>query len=665
MRSFYPTVASAALFLALASAPLIAADGSRAYLDANPQARVLHNGIDGRISRVFGGPLSTGTSAEASVTNFINRHLGTLFNVKSADLVRRPTMDGLLMQPVMYDLATGTPRFFAFYFDQTIGGVPVYGSNLMLLVRNEPGFPLVLASSELHDPSGIIVNRGATLTPAGLRVPGYEITGEPRLVVFIHPDPALNFKPTLGYEVRVEKGTSSDPDNHEVWTMILDASTGAEMYRRSGIYHTDVNGSVKGYVTPGLKPDTASNTPVLADLFSARVDIVGGSFAYTNATGGFTIPNAGSAPVTVRSQMKLKFLTVFNEAGTEILVDQNVTPPGPADFVHNSSPTQYVTAQVNALYQTAIVHDWQEGLVPTFPGVNRTFRAYVNINSSCNAYYDGSSINFYRAAGGCANTAYSTVVHHEYGHKIVDDGNSPDPTGDYHEGMADCIAMVLSDSPITGQDFFGPGTYVRTADNNTQYPCNGESHFCGQVISGAVWHTRMEMVNTEPDAYLEILQNLTLNSVLLTPQRIDPGLTVDFLTLDDDDSTLLNGTPHYDEIATGFGRHNLDAPPAYDLYLQSTTLNWGQNATLSAELAAPGSTVRFYYSLQGTGSTFLPDYNVNLDLSSPVLAGSAIADANGEASFTRRLPNGRRPTVIWLQAAEPGEVSQVIVSQIN
>ena len=665
MRLSASFVTSASLVLALSAAPLLAADGQRDFLNANPMARIMNNDVDGRVSRVYGTALSTGATAEASVQAFLARSVEAIYDVKAADLARRPNLDGAMVQPLMYDLRTGTPKFFAFYFDQTVGGVPVYGSNLMLLVRNEAGYPLVLASSELHDLSGLALNRTGILTAGALRVPGYAMTTAPRLVVFVNPDPALNQKPTLGYEVRVEKGTSSDPDNHEVWTMILDAGTGAELYRRSGIYYTDVNGTVKGNATSGLKPDSASNPPVLTDLFSARVDIVGGSFAYTNATGGFTIPNAGTAPVTVRSMMKSKSLTVFNDAGTELALDQNVTPPGPANFVHNASKVQYDTAQVNALYQGVIIHDWQEALVPTFPGVNRVFRANVNINSSCNAYYDGSSMNYYRAAGGCVNTAYSTVVHHEYGHKIIDDGNSPDPSGDYHEGMADCLALVLADNPITGQDFFGTNTYIRTADNNTQYPCNGEAHFCGQVISGAVWHTRMELVNTEPTDYLDILQALTLNSVLMTPQRIDPGLTIDFLTLDDNDSTLLNGTPHYDEIATGFGRHNLDAPPAYDLYLQSTALNWGQNATLSAQLAAPGSTVRFYYSLVGTGSTFIPDYNVNLGLDNPVLAGSAVADGSGNASFTRRLPNGRRATVIWLQAAEPGEVSQIITTQIN
>ena len=42
--------------------------------------------------------------------------------------------------------------------------------------------------------------------------------------------------------------------------------------------------------------------------------------------------------------------------------------------------------------------------------------AIVNINSSCNAFYSGNRINFYRAGGGCNMTGYSSVIYHVWGH---------------------------------------------------------------------------------------------------------------------------------------------------------------------------------------------------------------------------------------------------------
>jgi hypothetical protein len=41
---------------------------------------------------------------------------------------------------------------------------------------------------------------------------------------------------------------------------------------------------------------------------------------------------------------------------------------------------------------------------------------------------------------------------------------------------------------------------------------------------------------------------------------ITPQITIDYLTLDDDDGNIYNGTPHRDEICAGFNAHNMDCP---------------------------------------------------------------------------------------------------------
>jgi hypothetical protein len=76
-----------------------------------------------------------------------------------------------------------------------------------------------------------------------------------------------------------------------------------------------------------------------------------------------------------------------------------------------------------------------------------------------------------------------------------------------------------------------------------------------------VWSTRNELLVTEPENYREIIASLTINSILLhTGTRIDPSIAIDFLVLDDDDDNIFNGTPHYQEIAAGFGVHDMDVP---------------------------------------------------------------------------------------------------------
>ena len=75
------------------------------------------------------------------------------------------------------------------------------------------------------------------------------------------------------------------------------------------------------------------------------------------------------------------------------------------------------------------------------------FTVNVNIGSNCNAFYNGSSINFYTSGGGCNNTAFSDVVHHEYGHHLVNVGGSGQ--GAYGEGQSDVMGGLRL--PLTGR----------------------------------------------------------------------------------------------------------------------------------------------------------------------------------------------------------------------
>ncbi|UCF35003.1 MAG: hypothetical protein JSV78_06790, partial [Phycisphaerales bacterium] len=120
----------------------------------------------------------------------------------------------------------------------------------------------------------------------------------------------------------------------------------------------------------------------------------------------------------------------------------------------------------------------------------------------------------------------------------------------------------ITDDPILAYGWDGDcNAGLRSADNDFQYPCSGGIHYCGQLLSGCIWSTRNELIVNYPSTYLNILSNLTVNSILVhTGDLITPQITVDFLILDDDDADLGNGTPHWNEICAGFGAHNMDCP---------------------------------------------------------------------------------------------------------
>src|SRR5262249_35012989 len=145
----------------------------------------------------------------------------------------------------------------------------------------------------------------------------------------------------------------------------------------------------------------------------------------------------------------------------------------------------------------------------SFTGIDHQLPANTAVAGTCNAFFNGTSINFYNAGGGCVNTAYSTVIAHEYGHYVVNQlGLAQNSFG---EGFGDTGAMLLYNTGVVGADFNGPGTNpVRNPPlANIQYPCSGEIHYCGQVLAGCWWNVKVNLG-------LAATQNLQVAWALIT-----------------------------------------------------------------------------------------------------------------------------------------------------
>ncbi len=513
-------------------------------LQANPKAQVWW--FAGRVGRVYGNVPVGGLDTSDTAQQFVNLY-ADVFGVSPSDLI------------LSRSTPIGNGKFEAVWFAQIHHGVPVDGAGLTVLVR--PGLvqQVVLASPQIKPTPGAppparILSPDQAAKRVQSWMPYARYISSPEFVVWGNGEEGR-----YAYKVFADKGDLAHP---EAWIFYVDAINGSLLQKKDEIYYVDVNGHFRAWMTPGLNPDTTWNPPQQFDYPFARARIVGGNSVFANANGDFTIPNGGSGPVTVEGALVGRWSTVQDQAGSNHVITMNVTPPGPANMLFNPSPTEFVTAQVNAFVHTEIVHNFAKSINSAYPGIDISIPTRVNINSTCNAYYSASTINFYRAGGGCPNTAYTTVVYHEYGHFIIAMGHN-NPTGDYHEGVADVTATLLVDDPIVGRGFRGtPDSFVRNVDTpNVQYPCSGESHQCGLVIAGAFWDAKRELQNTMGNqAGLNHARFLYLNQILLSPS-IDPGITIDVLTLDDDDGDITNGTPHYNEINAGFTAHNLPAPP--------------------------------------------------------------------------------------------------------
>lgn len=610
------------------SAPIDTAAARADFELRHPQAQVMVE--FGRITRVYGLPMSGGDSAVQAAEAFRQRE-AALFGVAPDQL--RPFGPGELpghVVPLMYRPATGDYKFTLVCYGQYLESWPVYQCDLRLLVRNQPGSPLVLAASSLRDLAGF---RPDAALAKDLGNPAYVAARfeAARAQALAHTPELLNFTPPA---VVVWAGVDDMPvtpamallfegDNGAPGVVttkrirfITDVVSGKVLHTESRILHADIVGIVQGLASQGPAADQCA-VEVVTPMPYARIN-AGATTVYADVNGNYILLDVGPDPVVVESPMSgLWFDVTSFQSSTETL-SQNVTAPIVVDFLHNAANTGPVLAQVNAYISANQVRDRAIFANPSYPTLsNGGFPIVVNrTDGFCpgNAWYDPAltSINFCLPGGQYPNTAWTSVVYHEYGHHLVAAGGSGQ--GQYGEGMGDVMSLLLLDDHRLGLGFFGPcDQTLRTAEAGLDYPCSGAIHTCGQLLSGCVWYTRNALAVTEPDDYLDILASLAINSILLhTGTSITPQITLDWLVLDDNDELLANGTPHCSEICEGFGEHNMTCPPLGNIVISypeglPATVNPGQPTAIRVQVSGDVAIeeVRAFYRSDATGGQFV------------------------------------------------------------
>ncbi len=589
----------------------------------------------GRATRIYGRAFSSGNTVEQAAESFRVNH-AEVFGIEPSDLVSGSFLaDGRSSQPLMRDFENGGYKFMLMYYRQQRGGVPVYGAELRLLVRNEPGNPVVLAVSTLKNIGDFTtttksVSAAFATSAAKAAIPSLNEFSEPRTVIWAGNEDSYT-------EPRLAVTTIGSNDSHEKWLLVLDAETGELIYQEDQVIFEDVVGTATGNATEGSGADICGpELPRTLPYLNIESNVAGP--VQTDTVGNFTVPYGGTGSVTVSSNLDGEYFDVFDFDTIVENVEATVTPPGPADLVFNSGLEGFTTAQVNGYLHANVVRDYTLLFNEFYPVVQTQtdFPVWVNRDDGyCpgNAWYNGNSINFCRGYGGYPNTAFSTIIHHEYGHHLVAMAGSGQ--GQYGEGMSDVMGMLIFDEAGTGDGFFGScGAPLRTGDNNLQYPCNGEIHYCGQVLTGCVWDTRELLKITYPDTYRQILSNLAINAVLLhTGTEITPQITIDYLTLDDDDANILNGTPHSDEICEGFAAHSMDCPnPPHVVQISNEfSDDFGGDGDGIFE---PGEAIQVFFTVQDNQIADVFDFSATL------LADDATLIISDASSFLGILPDG-------------------------
>jgi hypothetical protein len=608
-----------------------------------------------QVSRAY-GRLATGATPADSAQAFIAANAQRLWGVDPASLAAYgPFEGGEHVVQIMPDRDAGGFKFTGLYYTQTVKGIPVYKANLLVLTRNEPGFPAVLASSTLWDVSdaeAMLAGKNLNALPAervwtrnALNQFRAKPTVSPAQYVVWAGIDRVKAEPRLAVLFTAEGGGHWDPENHQRIEFVVDAENGAILHQESKIYHA-VTGRVTGVATQGIGADTC-NPEAAAGLPYVRVQ-TGSTTAFADVNGDFTIA-AGAPGATYSTSLVGRYFTTTNNGFATLSLSTTANDGANWSPVFNAANTAEADrAQVNAYLQSNIIRDVVVAASPNFPTVSTqlsSFQINTNLADICNAYYTGDTINFYVSGGGCANTAFGDVVHHEYGHNVVAKGGSGQ--GAYGEGMSDIHGILVTDDPRTGLGFQNCTTGIRTAANTCTYSATGCSscgsaiHSCGQLISGCVWDLRTRLRTAYPSTYRTILADLAVNSVLLhgAVTTINADVTVDFLTLDDDNGDIQDGTPNYTLINDAFTVHGLPGPA-----LQAVRFSYPNGLPV---VAAPAGGTQIQVRIDPVAGTPNP---TTAKLFAKVGAASTFTEyplsASGGNAYVATLPGGECPTAV-------------------
>jgi hypothetical protein len=241
----------------------------------------------------------------------------------------------------------------------------------------------------------------------------------------------------------------------------------------------------------------------------------------------------------------------------------------------------------------------------------------VNLNQTCNAYWNGSTVNFFKSGGGCNNTGeIAGVFLHEWGHGLDenDGGGYDDPT----EAYADITALISTHVSCVGRGFYQSGncsgygdaclncTGIRDQDwdqhashtpatpsgfvtsdcGGGDSPCGREQHCETYVSAEAIFDLATRDL---PAAGMDLATAWQLTQKLWYESRQGSGGNAyncslpssdgcgagswftKMRNIDDEDGNLSNGTPHAAAIFAAFNRHKIACGAAGDASNQSTS----------------------------------------------------------------------------------------------
>jgi len=377
------------------------------------------------------------------------------------------------------------------------------------------------------------------------------------------------------------------------WRVRVDAATGEVLELADVNEYAQATGGIFQN-SPATGPEIVRPAPY-ADLssggFTSSGGIFGGGAATSTLNGQYVriTDTCGAISQAADGAGNIAFGT---SAGTDC------TTPG-----HGGAGNTHSSRQ--QFYQVNRIKEVGRGWLPANTWLAQQLTVNVNLNQTCNAYWNGSTLNFFKSGGGCNNTGeIAGVALHEFGHGLdQNDGTGTAPEGGTGEAYGDTTSVIATHNSCIGPGFLpfncsGYGdactscTGVRDVDwgkhaSNTPAtvasftqvrcgigsgPCGREVHCESYVPSEAIWDfANRDLPGPGTGPAWTVLDRLWYLSRGTATSSFTCHTGTPFTSdgcnagswwktmraVDDDDGNLANGTPHGGALFAAFNRHGI------------------------------------------------------------------------------------------------------------
>lgn len=251
-------------------------------------------------------------------------------------------------------------------------------------------------------------------------------------------------------------GFQRDPDLAR-WEMGVDAHSGEILFLNDKNHYIDkrIQGGIYPLTNTGICPTNPTCGTMQPDSPMPWAD-TGLLFPddFTNGAGVFNFSTVTNVTTTLTGPYvhMNDFCGPISETATGninlggVNLDTDCTSGG-------TSPGN-TPASRSGFYEVNRIAEIGRGYLPLNTWLQSQLTANMNIPNTCNAFWDGSTINFYRSGGGCRNTGeIAAVFDHEWAHGL-DQFDSNGTLSDSSEGYADIASMYRLWASCVGYGFF-------------------------------------------------------------------------------------------------------------------------------------------------------------------------------------------------------------------